>query len=41
MYCNIFEGRGGEPPAALIRLSVGVEPVADLITDIDHALEVL
>jgi cystathionine beta-lyase/cystathionine gamma-synthase len=24
-----------------IRLSVGVEPAADLITDIDHALEVL
>jgi cystathionine beta-lyase/cystathionine gamma-synthase len=28
-------------PASLIRLSVGVEPVADLITDIDQALEVL
>ena len=28
-------------PAGLIRLSVGVEPVADLITDIDEALEVL
>ena len=28
-------------PASLIRLSVGVEPAADLITDIDHALEVL
>src|SRR5437763_150029 len=28
-------------PAGLIRLSVGVEPAADLITDIDHALEVL
>ncbi len=27
-------------PAGLIRLSVGVEPAADLITDIDHALEV-
>jgi len=25
----------------LIRLSVGVEPAADLITDIDQALEVL
>jgi cystathionine gamma-synthase len=28
-------------PAGLIRLSVGVEPAADLITDIDQALEVL
>jgi cystathionine gamma-synthase len=28
-------------PAGLIRLSVGVEPAVDLITDIDHALEVL
>lgn len=28
-------------PAGLIRLTVGVEPAADLITDIDHALEVL
>ena len=28
-------------PAGLIRLSVGVEPVADLLTDIDQALEVL
>jgi cystathionine gamma-synthase len=28
-------------PASLIRLSVGVEPAADLITDIDHALGVL
>jgi cystathionine gamma-synthase len=28
-------------PDGLIRLSVGVEPAADLITDIDHALEVL
>jgi cystathionine gamma-synthase len=28
-------------PAGLIRLSVGVEPAADLITDINHALEVL
>jgi cystathionine gamma-synthase len=28
-------------PASLIRLSVGVEPAADLITDIDEALEVL
>ncbi len=28
-------------PASLIRLSVGVEPVADLLTDIDQALEVL
>jgi cystathionine gamma-synthase len=28
-------------PAGLIRLSVGVEPAADLITDIDDALEVL
>src|SRR6476646_1553288 len=27
-------------PAGLIRLSVGVEPAADLITDIDEALEV-
>lgn len=28
-------------PAGLIRLSVGVEPAADLLTDIDQALEVL
>src|ERR1700761_9220488 len=28
-------------PAGLIRLSVGVEPAVDLITDIDEALEVL
>jgi cystathionine beta-lyase/cystathionine gamma-synthase len=28
-------------PAGLIRLSVGVEPAADLVTDIDEALEVL
>jgi len=28
-------------PAGLIRLSAGVEPAADLITDIDQALEVL
>jgi cystathionine gamma-synthase len=28
-------------PAGLIRLSVGVEPAGDLITDIDQALEVL
>ena len=28
-------------PAGLIRLSVGVEPAADLITDLDQALEVL
>ena len=28
-------------PSGLIRLSVGVEPAADLITDIDDALEVL
>jgi cystathionine beta-lyase/cystathionine gamma-synthase len=28
-------------PAGLIRLSVGVEPASDLITDIDQALEVL
>ena len=28
-------------PAGLIRLSVGVEPAADLITDLDHALGVL
>jgi cystathionine beta-lyase/cystathionine gamma-synthase len=27
--------------AALIRMSVGVEPAADLITDLDHALGVL
>ena len=32
---------GETGPAALIRLSVGVEPAADLITDIDQALEVL
>jgi cystathionine gamma-synthase len=28
-------------PAGLIRLSVGIEPAADLIADIDHALGVL
>lgn len=28
-------------PAALIRLSVGIEPAGDLMTDIDKALEVL
>ncbi len=28
-------------PPGLIRMSVGVEPAADLITDIDQALEVL
>ncbi len=28
-------------PTGLIRLSVGVEPVADLITDIDEALQTL
>jgi cystathionine beta-lyase/cystathionine gamma-synthase len=33
--------RSATAPAGLIRLSVGVEPAADLITDIDHALEVL
>ena len=27
--------------AGLIRLSVGVEPVADLMADLDHALGVL
>jgi cystathionine gamma-synthase len=32
---------GETAPAGLIRLSVGVEPAADLITDIDQALEVL
>ncbi len=32
---------GETAPPALIRLSVGVEPAADLITDIDQALEVL
>jgi cystathionine beta-lyase/cystathionine gamma-synthase len=32
---------GETAPEALIRLSVGVEPVADLITDIDQALETL
>ena len=30
---------GETAPAGLIRLSVGVEPVEDLITDIDAALE--
>ena len=30
---------GETAPAGLIRLSVGVEPAADLIADIDHALE--
>ena len=28
-------------PASLIRLSVGIEPAADLLADIDQALEVL
>jgi cystathionine beta-lyase/cystathionine gamma-synthase len=28
-------------PAGLIRLSVGLEPVADLIADIDAALEAM
>ncbi len=28
-------------PAGLIRMSAGVEPAADLISDIDQALEVL
>jgi cystathionine gamma-synthase len=32
---------GETASAALIRMSVGVEPVADLITDLDHALGVL
>jgi cystathionine gamma-synthase len=32
---------GETAPAGLIRLSVGVEPAADLITDLDQALEVL
>jgi cystathionine gamma-synthase len=32
---------GESAPQALIRLSVGVEPAADLITDIDQALEAL
>ena len=31
---------GETAPPGLIRLSVGIEPAADLITDIDHALEV-
>ena len=30
---------GETAPAGLIRLSVGVEPAADLIADIDRALE--
>jgi cystathionine beta-lyase/cystathionine gamma-synthase len=30
---------GETAPPALIRLSVGIEPVADLIADIDRALE--
>ena len=34
-------GRERIAPSGLIRLSVGVEPAADLITDIDEALEVL
>jgi len=34
--CPALAGR-----TALIRLSVGVEPVADLITDIDEALQTL
>ena len=32
---------GETAPAGLIRMSVGVEPVTDLITDLDHALGVL
>lgn len=32
---------GETAPAGLIRMSVGVEPAADLISDIDQALEVL
>jgi cystathionine gamma-lyase len=32
---------GETAPDGLIRLSVGVEPAADLITDIDAALETL
>ena len=32
---------GETAPAGLIRLSVGVEPAADLIADIDHALDTL
>ena len=32
---------GETAPPGLIRLPVGVEPVADLIADIDQALEVL
>jgi cystathionine gamma-lyase len=39
---SAWERRGRWPgetaPAALIRLSVGIEPAADLIADIDHAL---
>ena len=31
----------GRDRAGLIRLSVGIEPAADLITDIDQALGVL
>ena len=32
---------GETAPDGLIRLSVGVEPAADLIADIDHALRAL
>ena len=32
---------GETAPGGLIRLSVGVEPAADLIADIDHALNTL
>jgi cystathionine beta-lyase/cystathionine gamma-synthase len=32
---------GETAPAGLIRLSVGVEPAADIIADIDHALDTL
>jgi cystathionine beta-lyase/cystathionine gamma-synthase len=32
---------GETAPDGLIRLSVGVEPAADLITDIDQALDTL
>jgi cystathionine gamma-synthase len=42
---STWERRGRWPgetaPAGLIRMSVGVEPAADLITDIDEALKTL
>jgi cystathionine beta-lyase/cystathionine gamma-synthase len=38
---SVLRPRSASQAAGLIRLSVGVEPADDLITDIDQALEVL